>query len=79
MFAQGLVVLFKVLIEMIKDKLGKGLLALGLIVSLGSMSACGTRATANDMHVERLYGPDGSTCYVIVQEGRAVGGNCVAK
>ena len=43
----------------------------------GSLLACGTNAKANDVHVERLYGPDGTTCYVIMQNGNAIGGNCV--
>lgn len=74
MFTQGIVVILKALWDAYRNR---ALMTLMLGLAL-SGSGCGTRATASDMHVERIYGPDGSTCYVIVQEGRAVGGNCVA-
>jgi hypothetical protein len=52
-----------------------GVLFLALIQVLLS---CGQASkAASSVRAERFYGPDGSTCYAIMQGETAVGGNCI--
>lgn len=60
-----------------KNQILSMLVGMILTAGLAGLAACGTNARANDVHVERMYGPDGVTCYVIMQNGNAIGGNCV--
>jgi hypothetical protein len=47
-----------------------------LLVIVQLLISCGQKAKATNVYVERIYGPDGGTCYVIMQDSNAVGGNC---
>jgi hypothetical protein len=39
-------------------------------------SGCGTAKANDPVYIQRILGPDGTTCYVIMQGDRAVGGSC---
>jgi hypothetical protein len=45
------------------------------IIIIFNLTACG-KAQADDITIQIINAPDGLRCYVIVQGGKAVGGNC---
>lgn len=57
--------------------LGVSILA-GVQIFLSCGQASRASAPAN-VRAERFYGPDATTCYVILQGETAVGGNCLGK
>jgi hypothetical protein len=56
----------------------KTILQILTVASLFVLAAsCGSSRASVGAHAESIGGPPGVQCYVIISEGRAVGGNCI--
>lgn len=53
-----------------------GLVFVQILLSCGQASKAAVPA---NVRIERMYGPDAVTCYVILQGETAVGGNCISR
>jgi hypothetical protein len=50
---------------------------IGFFVAILSLARCGTNnAKAASLSAQMFAGPGGTTCYAIMADGAAVGGNC---
>lgn len=56
-----------------------GVFILAIVQVLLSCGQASKAAVPANVRAERFYGPDATTCYVILQGETAVGGNCLGK
>lgn len=54
-----------------------GVAILAIVQILLSCGQASKAAVPANVRAERFYGPDATTCYVILQGETAVGGNCL--
>ncbi len=61
------------------DKRAAGLLVLAVLgaIMVFIFEACGTPTKAGGAYAISFPGPDGTTCYAIYVDGKAVGGGCI--
>lgn len=50
--------------------------ALGVFAPALTLQSCGPSARGSGANATSFPGPNGTTCYVVYDSGRAVGGNC---